>query len=904
MSTVICAILASVAIDVSGGRQMFIDGTLVKPSDGWYSPARRKHDGIPSIAVSAVNGRMWATWYASPTGAEDSNNYLVLATSADCGVTWREAVIYEPDFQGPVRAFDPELWIAPDGRLRWTWTERTVPLGASGPYAGCGADPSADRLMMVEMDAEREPDIAALSAPGNLRQIARGVMMCKPIVTKDGAWLFPVAHWQEAPSACVYASTDGGRTFVERGGVTLPKEKRQFDEHNLVELRDGTLRAYIRTAKAPDGLWEAESPDGGRTWGEPRPGVLPHVNSRVFVRRLASGNLLMVKNGRPGDQTKNRRDMTAYLSCDDGKTWPFSLVLDAGRNGVSYPDGQQLADGRIVVVYDFDRMGSRQILFAVFREEDIMAGLFKTSGARPLQTVYCGNPASKSRKEPAVDISVGRQLFVDDFLVEEATNVVRHWNKPAKMEDPVVWPGGGAAPKSVDGSSGAKEGDGVNLTCATDGGLWWDPTRRKFRLWYQADWLGDICYAESDDGLKWDYPDLGIVPGTNRIFEHDIIDSWNVTPNYAAANPYDDWKLHISKPGGYTEDGLWESRDGIRFESVGLAGFSGDRSTSYYDPFRAVWVFSLRDYKKDASRYRRYFASRDFGGEKCRWAFWGKKPMPESYKDLEKPEDWLAVTNVPRKQLYSFDAVAYESLMLGVMEILYNTSGDNADCDKVGLPKKTCLHFCFSRDGKTYEPRTEADIAPEGWGSGKWDTGYLSAVGGICVIRDERLWFYYSGLRGDGERVKKGGVPWQRRGMYSNGAIGVATLRRDGFAGMVADARGELLTKPVVFCGKHLFVNAECRFGSVAAEIVGEDGKAVDGFSFDDCTAFAKADSTKTELRFRGGDLAALAGKPVRFRFRIHCGTLYSFWVSPSERGESRGYVAGGGPAYKGLRDL
>lgn len=40
------------------------------------------------------------------------------------------------------------------------------------------------------------------------------------------------------------------------------------------------------------------------------------------------------------------------------------------------------------------------------------------------------------------------------------------------------------------------------------------------------------------------------------------------------------------------------------------------------------------------------------------------------------------------------------------------------------------------------------------------------------------------------------------------------------------------------------------------------------------------------------------------FRFFLHCGTLYSFWVSPSLKGELRGYVAGGGPAYPGLRDV
>ena len=36
----------------------------------------------------------------------------------------------------------------------------------------------------------------------------------------------------------------------------------------------------------------------------------------------------------------------------------------------------------------------------------------------------------------------------------------------------------------------------------------------------------------------------------------------------------------------------------------------------------------------------------------------------------------------------------------------------------------------------------------------------------------------------------------------------------------------------------------------------------------------------------------------------IPSGNLYSFWISPSVRGESRGYVAAGGPAYKGLKDL
>ena len=499
-----------------------------------------------------------------------------------------------------------------------------------------------------------------------------------------------------------------------------------------------------------------------------------------------------------------------------------------------------------------------------------------------------------------LDIDAGRQLFVDDALVSSSQGVVRHWNKPAKSDAPLVWPGGGAAPKTgkYTGSGGP-----VRLTCASDGGLWWDPTRRKFRLWYQADWLGDACYAESSDGVEWEFPDLGIVPGTNRLFDDSVaLDSWSLTPNYAAPNPYGDWKLHISSPGGGTDDRLWESADGIHFDALGLAGRSGDRSTSYYDPFRGVWVFSLRENLPGAVRARRRFCSPAFGGDACRWAWPGDAPAHGDPPGLPVPEPWLSSVSEGNRQLYSFTAVAYESVMLGVAEILRKTPGDNADCEKAGLPKHTGLHFCFSRDGRTFEPRGEADISPEGWGSGRWDCGYLSCTSGICVVKDERLWFYYSGLRGDGTRLAKG-REWFRNGMYSNGSIGVATLRRDGFAGMVADGDGEIVTKPLVFGGGHLFVNAECRFGSVCAEILGDDGKAVLGFARADCAAFAHGDATKTELAFKGGDLSALAGRPVRFRFLLHCATLFSFWVSPSARGESRGFVAAGGPDYPGLKD-
>ena len=82
-----------------------------------------------------------------------------------------------------------------------------------------------------------------------------------------------------------------------------------------------------------------------------------------------------------------------------------------------------------------------------------------------------------------------------------------------------------------------------------------------------------------------------------------------------------------------------------------------------------------------------------------------------------------------------------------------------------------------------------------------------------------------------------------------------------------------------------------------------EGGQVISPYSAENCVAVC-ADRTRAAVQWRGADdLAALAGRPVRFRFILESGRLYSFWVSPSENGASGGYVAAGGPGFTGPRD-
>jgi hypothetical protein len=133
---------------------------------------------------------------------------------------------------------------------------------------------------------------------------------------------------------------------------------------------------------------------------------------------------------------------------------------------------------------------------------------------------------------------------------------------------------------------------------------------------------------------------------------------------------------------------------------------------------------------------------------------------------------------------------------------------------------------------------------------------------------------------------------------------GLATLRRDGFASMDADASGgTLTTRLVTFSGKHPFVNIDAPQGEVRVEILDEKGDPILPFTRDNCVA-VRGDSTLEPVHWSGGtDLSAVTGKKVRLRFHLTKGSLYAFWVSPDASGASYGCVAAGGPGFTNNMD-
>ncbi len=346
-----------------------------------HAVGNRAFQGIPSMAV-APKGRLWATWYAGVTPGEDQNNYVVLSTSGDDGKAWKETLTVDPDGSGPVRAFDPELWVSPDGRLYLFWAQ----MGKGRPDTELGVW----CMETAEPDAEQPK----WSSP---RRIADGVMMCKPLTLSTGEWVLPVSKWRSHDqSAQMVVSTDQGKKWAVRGACNVPVDVRSYDEHMFIERRDGTIWLLVRTKY---GIGESVSTDRGKTWPELKPSQIPHTSSRFFIRTLESGKLLLVKHG-PFDKKTGRSHLMAFISTDEGKTWGGGLMLDE-RAGVSYPDGQQTPEGLIRIIYDYSRTGERNILLATFREEDAAAAKEISKDVRLRQLVSRASGGKEKTGKPA-----------------------------------------------------------------------------------------------------------------------------------------------------------------------------------------------------------------------------------------------------------------------------------------------------------------------------------------------------------------------------------------------------------------------------------------------------------------------------------------------------------------------
>lgn len=343
---------------------------LYRPQDERFSPDIRRFQGCPTLAVTR-GGRIYLGWYSGGSREPHIENYNLLVYSDDGGATWSSPLLIIPSSRELlVHALDIQLFCDPAGRLHVFWVQNNVspappvlPEAEPGqPLVAVEGYLFADfRHAMWETVCE-DPDAAEprFSEP---RCLDHGFLRCKPLVMKSGTWL--LCNYDQIDPRYGYSlSRDGGLTCEHR--YAGKKLATPFDEGMAYEMRDGRIRLLFRSGLGE--LSECYSEDGGETFSDATLSGIDSPSSRFFVARTPTGRVLLIRN----DDRRERRNMTLSLSEDDGRTWPYSAVIDE-RIATSYPDAD-FSDGRILVTYDRERTGAREILFVSCTEEDIIRG--------------------------------------------------------------------------------------------------------------------------------------------------------------------------------------------------------------------------------------------------------------------------------------------------------------------------------------------------------------------------------------------------------------------------------------------------------------------------------------------------------------------------------------------------
>jgi predicted neuraminidase len=236
--------------------------------------------------------------------------------------------------------------------------------------------PDLFRLLqfLATIQAKVSNDNAETWSDSFILSLEEGMMVRnRPIVLSDGDYLLPVYH--ETGHDTEMVGPDSTSLFLRYD----PKRKRWTESSRIrsrlgniqpavVQITDDYLIAYCRRGgdyqPRSDGyLVRAESRDGGHTWSEGQDSPLPNPNAAVEFIKLRSGSLLLIYN----DSMSRRTPLTAALSTDQDKSYPYRRNIVEGPGSFAYPTAIQTQDGKIHLVFTSDQR--TVINYAVFDED-------------------------------------------------------------------------------------------------------------------------------------------------------------------------------------------------------------------------------------------------------------------------------------------------------------------------------------------------------------------------------------------------------------------------------------------------------------------------------------------------------------------------------------------------------
>ena len=188
---------------------------------------------------------------------------------------------------------------------------------------------------------------------------------------------------------------------------------------------------------------------------------------------------------------------------------------------------------------------------------------------------------------PAViNISRGRQLFVDSFLIAETNAATSFHEGDYAAENPVLSPD---QPWEKTPATATSPAGGTAMPFS--GGSWY--FNESFHIWYncgthenRSDNISNTCYATSVDGRKWTKPRFN--QGTNAVKGSGRHDGNTVWLDRRESDPARRFKIaEVRKEQQYQHYTLLQSATGLEWEVIkNRTGPIQDRSTFFFEPLR------------------------------------------------------------------------------------------------------------------------------------------------------------------------------------------------------------------------------------------------------------------------------------------------------------------------------
>jgi hypothetical protein len=513
-----------------------------------------------------------------------------------------------------------------------------------------------------------------------------------------------------------------------------------------------------------------------------------------------------------------------------------------------------------------------------------------------LQTAVAGTPLvlAASQDTPAADAPAGvidigsrRELFVDRVLVDRLVGQAElRLHHPIPRETALVhdapWEGSGSGYHSVF-QDGAKY-------------------RMYYKAWHLDPQKGKLntaahplytCYAESDDGIAWRKPNLGLhefrgskanniaiasgkIGGVNADAGHPAVFK-DENPDAPAAARYKAL-LRSNGPKGLL---AFQSADGLRWEPmvekpVITAGAFDSQNLAFWDPvhklYRAFWriftagVTDEKNWKPAGFRAIRTATSKDFiTWEKQADLTYRDSPAEHLYTNQVKPYHRAPhiLVGFPTRYVERGWSESMRALPEREHRELRASS-----TERYGTAITEGL-LMAGRDGVRFERWNDAFLPPGPERAGTWNYGHQYIAWHLVETKSSLLGSANELSLYAGESYWTGDSSELRR----------YTLRLDGFVSAHAPRTGgELVTKPLTFAGKELALNfATSAAGSVRVELQDVSGKPLPGFALDDCAPIF-GDTVDRVIGWTGQpNLAKVAGRPVRIRFVLNDAHVYSF---------------------------